>query len=61
MQSRWGYACEKDIREVAAEHRSRHIPLDSICMDIDYMDRYMDFTVDRERFPDLSALSADLK
>ncbi len=61
IQSRWGYQNEADIRRVAAGYRENHLPLDSISMDIDYMKDYKDFTVDPERFPDLSALSAEMK
>ncbi len=61
IQSRWGYASEKEIRTVAEEHRSRGIPLDGICMDIDYMDGYRDFTWNREQFPDLQRLCADME
>ena len=60
-QSRWGYKCEEDIRKVAREHRSKNIPLDSIYLDIDYMERYKDFTVDKERFPNLKALAEEMK
>lgn len=60
IQSRWGYNSESDIRTVAAEHRKRHIPLDGMSMDIDYMDRYQDFTWNKETFPDLKQLSADM-
>lgn len=60
-QSRWGYKCEEDVRRVADEYRRNHLPLDMICMDIDYMQDFADFTVNRERFPDLPALAADLK
>ena len=31
-----------------------------ICMDIDYMQSYADFTIDKARFPDLGKLAADL-
>ena len=61
MQSRWGYMCEKDIREVADNFRSNGIPIDSVCLDIDYMERYKDFTVDKERFPDLPRLCSEMK
>ena len=61
IQSRWGYMDEKDIRRVAKGYRENHLPLDSISMDIDYMEDYKDFTVHPERFPDLSALSAEMK
>ena len=60
-QSRWGYKTEADIREIAEQYRKNHLPLDMICMDIDYMQNYADFTINKERFPDLKKLSDDLK
>lgn len=60
-QSRWGYKNEADIREVAAKYKAAGSPLDSIYLDIDYMERYKDFTVDEERFPDLKGLAADMQ
>ena len=52
---------EEDVREVARQYKEHDLPLDMICMDIDYMQDYADFTVNKERFPDLAKLSADLK
>ncbi len=60
-QSRWGYTTEEDVREVARQYKENDLPLDMICMDIEYMQDYADFTVNKERFPDLTKLSADLK
>ncbi len=60
-QSRWGYKTEEDVREVARQYKEHGLPLDMICMDIEYMQDYADFTVNKERFPDLKKLSADLK
>ena len=60
-QSRWGYKTEEDVREVARQYKEHSLPLDMICMDIEYMQDYADFTVNKERFPDLAKLSADLK
>ena len=60
-QSRWGYKTEEDVREVARQYKEHDLPLDMICMDIDNMQDYADFTVNKERFPDLAKLSADLK
>lgn len=60
-QSRWGYKTEEDVREVARQYKEHDLPLDMICMDIDYMQDYADFTVNKEHFPDLTKLSADLK
>ena len=51
-QSRWGYKSEEDIREVEQRYRELGIPLDSIYLDIDYMERFKDFTLNNETFPD---------
>ena len=61
IQSRWGYVTEEDLREVARNHRERHIPLDMLSMDIDYMEDFKDFTWDTKKFPDLKAMIADFK
>lgn len=60
-QSRWGYRSAEDIREVAEEYLSRNIPIDSIYLDIDYMERFKDFTVNSERFPDFAELCAEMR
>ena len=61
QQSRWGYAKESDFYEIAAQYRQLDIPLESIYMDIDYMEEYKDFTIDREKFPDFEELVCNLK
>ena len=60
-QSRFGYQCEADVREVVEGYKAHGLPLDMVCMDIDYMTHFADFTVEKTRFPDLSALSHELK
>lgn len=59
-QSRWGYKSEADIREVVAGFEENQLPLSAIHLDIDYMDGYRVFSVDRERFPNLDKLAQDL-
>lgn len=59
-QSRFGYKTEEDFRQVLEGHEKAGIPLDSICMDIDYMDRFIDFSVNEKNFPDLEAFSAEM-
>lgn len=61
IQSRWGYTTEEDLRTVAQNHRERHIPLDMLSMDIDYMDNFKDFTWDAKKFPDLPGMIASFK
>ena len=61
IQSRWGYAADSEVRAIVSEHRSRHIPLDGVCLDIDYMVDYKDFSWNEQSFPDLPGLCSDMK
>lgn len=60
IQSRWGYASSEDALRVVREHRERRIPIDGLCMDIDYMEGYRDFTWGEKQIPDLKALTDEL-
>ena len=61
QQSRWGYRTDKDVRFVVNKYHKEHkIPLDAVCLDIDYMTDYEDFTVDSAKFADLKGLSSEL-
>lgn len=59
-QSRWGYYPETRVREITATFRERKIPLDSLHLDIDYMDGYRVFTWDKNYFPEPAKLIHDL-
>jgi len=61
IQSRWGYKDAADVRRVVAEHRKRGIPLDGVCLDIDYMDDFMDFTLSDAAFPDFKDFNREMK
>ena len=61
IQSRWGYAGEEEVREVARQHRERHIPLDALCLDIDYMEDYKNFTWRKDTFPDLAGFTREMR
>ena len=60
-QSRWSYYSQEEVEAVVEAHRKNKIPLDSVYLDIDYMDHYKDFTVNSETFPDLSAFAKKMK
>lgn len=60
-QSRWGYKSAEDIRRVADEYERLGCPIDSIYLDIDYMERYKDFTVDSEAFPEFRDFVQEMK
>ena len=61
QQSRWGYRTEEEVREVVNKFRDAEIPLDAVCLDIDYMEDYQDFTVDKSKFPDMKKFASELK
>lgn len=60
-QSRWSYMSSDEVREVVKKHRDNHIPLDSLYLDIDYMDDFMDFTINPDTFADFKELVEDMK
>lgn len=64
QQSRWGYSSADDVREVVRRCAEVGCPLDSVYLDIDYMEELKDFTVASDTFGGLDGLrqlSAELK
>ena len=61
QQSRWGYKTEADVREIVNKHKELKLPLEAVCLDIDYMEDYKDFSVDKKKFPDMKAFADELK
>ena len=61
QHARWGFGSEQEVRRVVAGYRERGLPLDAVHLDIDHYDAHQVFTVDRERFPDLPRLAAELR
>lgn len=60
-QSRWSYPDEASVLAVVRGCRENGLPLDSIYLDIDYMDQFKDFTVNTQAFPDLERLTHTLQ
>jgi alpha-glucosidase (family GH31 glycosyl hydrolase) len=54
-QCRWGYNTTDVLVQVLANYSAAGIPLDVIWSDIDYLDRYRDFTHDPIKFANLSS------
>jgi len=50
-QCRWGYKNIKALTDVLENYSKNDLPLDVIWSDIDYMEKYIDFTIDKTRFP----------
>ncbi|QNK39084.1 glycoside hydrolase family 31 protein [Caproicibacter fermentans] len=61
QQSRWSYAPQEKLLEIAGEFRKRRIPCDVLYLDIDYMEGYRDFTWDQCRFPNPEKTLAEIK
>lgn len=61
QQSRWSYPDEKTVTEVADKLTAAAIPCDAIYIDIDYMDNYKVFTVDKKKFSDFKKFTAEMK
>lgn len=59
-QCRWGYSTAEEVREVLAGFREHQFPLGAFHFDIDYMDGFRVFTVDRQRFTDFDHLCAEM-
>lgn len=60
-QSRWSYMTADEVREVADKYQEAGIPLDMIYLDIDYMERYKDFTVDEKSFPEFPKFVEEMR
>lgn len=61
QQCRWSYETAEDIRSVGKQMRAAHIPCDAIYLDIDYMERFKDFTICDDKFPDFKNFVSEMK
>jgi alpha-glucosidase len=59
-QCRWGYKSEKDIREVINGFEEHEFPISAIHLDIDYMDQFKVFSINKKQFPSMKPLSREL-
>lgn len=60
QQSKWSYAPDSKVVEIADTFRQKNIPCDVIHLDIDYMDGFRCFTWDSEKFPNPRQLTEKL-
>lgn len=61
QQCRWSYPDHTSVTEIADRFEKADLPVDTIYLDIDYMERYKDFTIDEERFPNFKDYVAGMK
>lgn len=60
-QSRCSYYPQENVEILAETFRRKNIPVDCIVLDADYLHEYEPFRINKNRFPDLPGLAADLK
>lgn len=60
QQSRYSYAPDSRVKEIATEFRKRKLPIDVIWMDINYMQNYKVFTFDSLAFPNPAEVNSFL-
>jgi len=61
QQSRWSYEDAGVVKQIADQFDAKDIPCDAIYLDIDYMEKFKDFTISEDRFPDFKAFTKSLK
>ncbi|MCL5989129.1 MAG: glycoside hydrolase family 31 protein [Candidatus Thermoplasmatota archaeon] len=59
-QSRYSYKTQEEVLAVANEFVKNDLPISVIHLDIDYMDGFRVFTVDKTKFPDLKLMNQQL-
>ncbi|MET7453708.1 glycoside hydrolase family 31 protein [Streptomyces sp. NPDC005574] len=57
----WGFGGEQEVRRLVAGYQERGLPLDAVHLGFDRHDGHRAFGVDKERFPKLPQLAADLR
>ena len=60
QQCRWSYMSADEVSDVVDNYRNRNIPIDAVYLDIDYMERYKDFTVNNETFPEFAGFVKEM-
>jgi alpha-glucosidase len=60
-QCRWSYPDQESALAIAQGYQDHGLPLDSLWLDIDYMEGYKVFSFSKHRFPEPQALTAQLK
>ncbi|MFZ5966433.1 MAG: TIM-barrel domain-containing protein [Bacillota bacterium] len=61
QQSRWSYPNGKEVEKIVDSFVEHNIPCDAVYLDIDYMEDFKDFTVDKNRFPDFEGFVKRIK
>lgn len=61
QQSRYSYKNREEFMAVARQMRQHKVPCDVLYLDIDYLEAYKVFTINKESFPDFKGMLKELK
>jgi alpha-glucosidase len=61
QQSRYSYGSREELLEIARQMRRNKVPGDVLYLDIDYLDAYKVFTINKEKFRDFKEMLLELK
>ncbi|MEH7453231.1 glycoside hydrolase family 31 protein [Gottfriedia acidiceleris] len=59
-QSRYSYTSQYEVKQIVKQFKDHQIPIDSVFLDIHYMDEYRVFTFDEEKFPTYGEMIREL-
>lgn len=59
-QCKWSYMNKQEVQKVADKYQENEIPLDTIWLDIDYMDNFKSFTFDEKNYGTKKELAQNL-
>lgn len=60
MQASYKWTSQEMVENVVSEYKTQGFPLDVVFLDIPYMNNYVDFTVNKTAFKNLSGLANEL-
>ena len=60
-QSRFTYKSSEEVMRIVDNYYKNNLPLDYIHLDIEYMDGFRDFTINKEKYPSLRDLTKQMK
>ncbi len=61
QQSRWSYKDRHEVLEVLDNYENSQLPLDCLYLDIDYMEDFKNFTINKEAFPEFESFVKEVK
>ncbi|WP_300347083.1 TIM-barrel domain-containing protein [Clostridium sp.] len=61
QQSRWSYKDRHEVLEVLDNYENSQLPIDCLYLDIDYMEDFKNFTINKKAFPEFESFVKEIK